>query len=312
MNEISNTTFPSGEIVLYQPDSHINLEVRLDIEHNTVWLNRSQMAQLLGRDVKTLGKHINNALKEELSPSITNLSTFRMKNIPTVAKFATLQIEGNREIIRQIEYYSLDVIISVGYRVHSPQGIMFRAWANNILKDYLLRGYAINRQLVAMQEHNDERFQKVEEELKEHQRQIDFFIRTNQSPIEGIFFEGQIFDAYKFVEQLIQQAKTSIVLIDGYVDATVIDLLGQRQAGTSADIYTESISTSLERTATLYNTQHPDKREGLHAYSTRFHDRFLIIDDDIYHLGASIKDLGKRLFAISRMGMDKEVILRQL
>lgn len=158
-----------GEIILYQPDGTLKLEVRLEDE--TVWLNRQQLAILFDRDVKTIGKHIGNALKEELA------------NLATVAKFATVQKEGERNVIRQIEYYNLDMILSVGYRVKSQRGIEFRRWANQVLKEYLLKGYSINR-----------RIEQLEKTVARHDERIEFFVRTSLPPVEGIFFEDQIFD----------------------------------------------------------------------------------------------------------------------
>ena len=294
-----------GEIILYQPDETVRLEVRL--ENETVWLNRLQMADLFGRDVKTIGKHINNALREEL------------RSFAVVAKFATTAKDGK---IYQVEYYNLDMVLSVGYRVKSAKGIEFRTWANQVLKDYLLRGYAINQQLLQMERRMDARldahiqkeqkhFLQIDSTLSEHQQKIDFFVRTNQPPVEGVFFEGQIFDAYRFVEALVMSAQREIVLIDNYVDATVFDLLQKRGQGVKATIYTEHVGQSLLHTQQLSLQQHSREIE-LREYSNRFHDRFLILDDQLYHFGASFKDLGKKLFAFERMGIDKDIILNQL
>ena len=259
-----------GEIVMYQPDETIRLEVRM--ENETVWLNRQQMASLFGRDVKTIGKHINNALKEELS------------NIPTVAKFAIVQMEGNRKVIREVDFYSLDMILSVGYRVKSSQGVKFRMWANKVLKDYLLRGYSVNQ-----------RFEQLERRVSKTEEQIDFFVRTSLPPVEGIFYEGQIFDAYNFASNLIRKAKKSIVLIDNYVDDTVLALLDKRRKGVSATIYTH-IGQQLQLDIKRHNEQYaPVEVESFN----KAHDRFLLIDEEVYHIGASIKDLGKKWFAFS-------------
>ena len=294
MDELT-TIISSGEIVLYQPDNMTNLEVRIDVEHNTVWLAQAQMSQLFGRDISVISRHIRKIFEEGELDRESNLQKMQFPNSD-----------------KPIEFYDLDVIISVGYRVHSPQGIAFRRWATSILKDYLLRGSTISRQLVAIQERTDERFLKVEKQLNEHQQQIEFFIRTNQPPIEGIFFEGQIFDAYCFVEGLVQQAKKSIVLVDNYIDASVIDTLGQGQGGVDVAIYTEHVTAAISHAAELYNAQHPDHEVRVKASASRFHDRFLIIDDDVYHLGASVKDLGRRLFAFTRLGLDKSLILQQV
>ena len=293
-----------GEIVMYQPDETIRLEVRL--ENDTVWLNRQQLSELFGRDVKTIGKHINNALKEEL------------RKVSTVAKFAIVQMEGGRKVTRTIEFYNLDMVISVGYRVKSEKGIEFRIWANKVIKDFLLRGYAFNQQLLRIEQRIDARFdaqqsqiRKIESILSDHQQKIDFFVRTNQPPVEGVLFEGQIFDAYKLVEALVKSAKREIILIDNYVDATVFDLLEKREQGVDATIYTEHVGQSLQHLQQL-NQQQYRRRVEVKEYNNRFHDRFLILDDALYHFGASFKDLGKRLFAFEQMGIDKEIILNQL
>ena len=303
-NEMMEQHTNQGEIVMYQPDETIRLEVRL--ENDTVWLNRQQLSELFGRDVKTIGKHINNALKEEL------------RKVSTVAKFAIVQMEGGRKVTRTIEFYNLDMVISVGYRVKSEKGIEFRIWANKVIKDFLLRGYAFNQQLLRIEQRIDARFdaqqsqiREIESTLSDHQQKIDFFVRTNQPPVEGVLFEGQIFDAYKLVEALVKSAKREIILIDNYVDATIFDLLEKREQGVDATIYTEHVGQSLQHLQQL-NQQQYRRRIEVKEYNNRFHDRFLILDDALYHFGASFKDLGKRLFAFELMGIDKEIILNQL
>ena len=256
------------------------------MESETVWLNRNQIAMLFGRDVKTIGKHINNALREEL------------QNMATVANFATVQNEGGRVVKRSVEYYNLDMVLSVGYRVKSPQGVLFRQWANKVLKEYMLRGYSINQ-----------RFERLEQRVAQTENKIDFFVRTSLPPVEGLLHEGQIFDARVCVENLIKQAKREVIMIDGYVDAATFEILDVRQKGVSATIYTERIGESLLRVKELHDSQYPDKIIRLEKYSENFHDRFLIIDDVVYHFGASFKDLGNRLFAFNKMGLDKNLIL---
>jgi hypothetical protein len=304
IDETTEQHTKQGEIVMYQPDETIRLEVRL--EGDTVWLNRQQLAELFGRDVKTIGKHINNALKEEL------------RKVSTVAKFAIVQMEGDRKVTRTIEFYNLDMVISVGYRVKSEKGIEFRIWANKVIKEFLLRGYAINQQLMRMEQRLDARFdaqqsqiRKIESTLSDHQEKIDFFVRTNQPPVEGVLFEGQIFDAYKLVEALVKSAQREIILIDNYIDATIFDLLEKREQGVDATIYTEHVGQSLQHLQQL-NQQQYRRRIEVKEYNNRFHDRFFILDDALYHFGASFKDLGKRLFAFELMGIDKEMILNQL
>ena len=268
-------TMDKGEIVLYQPDDTISLEVR--IEDETVWLNRQQMAILFGRDVKTIGKHINNALKEEL------------ENFSVVANFATTARDGKTY---KVDYYNLDMILSVGYRVKSQKGIEFRKWASAVLKDYILRGYAINR-----------RIEQLENKVEEHDKQIAFFVRTSLPPVQGIFFDGQIFDAYVFASELIRSAKSSITLIDNYVDESVLLLLSKRDAGVAAKIITRQITQGLAADLARHNQQYPPI---VVTESPRFHDRFLIIDNAVYHIGASLKDLGKKLFAFSKMEIPVE------
>ena len=262
-----------NEIVLYQPNEAIHLEVR--IEEDTVWLNRNQMAILFGRDVKTIGKHVNNALREEL------------QGMATVAKFAIVQNEGGRSVVRMVEFYNLDMILSVGYRVKSSQGILFRQWANSILKEYLLKGYSINQ-----------RFERLEQRVSKTEEKIDFFVRTALPPVEGIFFDGQIFDAYTFVSDLVRSAKSRIILFDNYVDDTVLTLLDKRADGVSAQIYTRSITQQLALDLQRHNAQY--RPIAIDAFQNT-HDRFLCIDDTVYHIGASLKDLGKKWFAFSRM-----------
>jgi hypothetical protein len=286
-----------GEIILYQPDETVRLEVRL--EDDTVWLNRQQLAELFGRDVKTIGKHVNNALKEEL------------KDISVIAKFATTARDGKTY---QVDYYNLDMVLSVGYRVKSSKGVQFRTWANKVIRSYLLRGYSINYQMRQLEQKLDSQqaeIKDIKQTLADHQEKIDFFVRTNQPPVEGVLFEGQIFDAYKLVEALVKSAQREIILIDNYIDATVFDLLEKRGQGVDATIYTEHVGQSLQHLQQL-NQQQYGRRIELREYNSRFHDRFLILDDSLYHFGASFKDLGRRLFAFELMGIDKNVILGQL
>lgn len=285
----------NNEIILYQPDAFVSLEVRLEDE--TVWLNRNQIATLFDRDVKTIGKHINNALQEELA------------GLPTVAKFAIVQKEGDRTVTRNVEHYNLDVIISVGYRVKSKRGIQFRAWANTIIKDYLLRGYSINQRLLYMESRIDHRLSEHDSQIKELSGKVDFFLRTSLPPKEGIFFDGQIFDAYGFVCDLVKRAKKRIVLIDNYVDETVLTLLDKRSRGVLATIYTKRIDRQLQLDIERHNDQYApiDVRQA-----QRIHDRFMVIDDTLYHIGASIKDLGMKLFAFSKMESSPEMILDSL
>ena len=273
-----------GEIVVYQPDEVTRLEVK--VEDETVWLNRSQLALLFGRDVKTIGKHVNNALKEEL------------RDIAVVANFATTAADGK---VYSVAYYNLDMILSVGYRVKSSRGIRFRRWANNILKGYLLKGYSINQRLLSverqMEEYNDI--------LKDHSQKIDFFVRTSLPPVEGIFYDGQIFDAYAFASNLIKSAKKTLVLIDNYIDESVLLMLSKRREGVRAEIRTGRLTETLKQDLLKHNAQYPPITV---IQNKNIHDRFLIVDEDVYHIGASLKDLGKKLFAFSKMTVSKDLL----
>lgn len=281
-----------NEIILYQPDSTLSLDVR--VESETVWLNRNQIAILFDRDVKTIGKHISNAIKEEL------------EGVPTVAKFATVQKEGSRTVTRDIEYYNLDVIISVGYRVKSKRGIKFRQWANKVLKEYLLQGYSVNSRFMYLESCMDRKFSEYDRKFDDLSGKVDFFLKTSLPPREGVLFDGQIFDAHVFVCDLIHRARKRVVLIDNFIDETVLILLSKRGCGVRATIYTKKIDHALSLDIERHNDQYPpiDVRTVLNI-----HDRFLIIDDTLYHIGASIKDLGKKLFAFSRMEASPDVIL---
>lgn len=261
-----------GEIILYQPTETVKLEVRLEKE--TVWLSIDEMAQLFDRDKSVIGKHIRNIFKEE-----------ELYKNSVWAKFAYTASDGK---IYQVDYYNLDVIISVGYRVKSKQGTRFRQWANQVLKEYLLKGYSINQRLL-----------DLEHTVAEHSRKIDFFVRTALPPVEGIFYNGQIFDAYKFVTDLIRSAKHSLVLVDNYVDETTLLMLSKRNEGVSSTIYTSKISKQLQLDLEKHNSQYPPIQVRTYKDS---HDRFLLIDEtEFYHIGASIKDLGKKIFAFSKM-----------
>ena len=277
MNDIESA---KGEIVMYQPDETIRLEVR--VEDETVWLNRQQMASLFGRDVKTIGKHINNALKEELI------------DIPTVANFAIVQTEGGRSVNRTIEFFSLDMILSIGYRVKSDRGIKFRRWANSVLKQYLLKGYAVNQRFLNI----EQKMAEQEKEIVDLRKKVDFFVRSSLPPVEGIFYDGQIFDAYAHIINLIKQARNTITLIDNYIDETTLTMLSKRTPDVSATIYTRQLSQQQQLDVNRHNQQYPPIIINRCQHN---HDRFLIIDDAVYVFGASLKDAGKKLFAYIRM-----------
>jgi hypothetical protein len=276
-----------GAIILYQPDDKTTqLEVR--IEEDTVWLTQAQMVELFSSTQQNISLHIQSIYKEG---ELTKTSTHK--------EYLSVQMEGVRSVKRKIAVYNLDVIISVGYRVKSHRGTQFRIWANRVLKDYLLKGFVINH-----------RVDLIEKKLLEHEQKFDLLIKTNLLPSEGIFFDGQIFDAYRFASDLIKSATHSIILIDNYLDDCVLTLLSKRNSDVTATIYTNSLSRQFRLDLKRFNDQYPKIDVRTFAKS---HDRFLIIDDlAVYHIGASLKDLGKKWFAFSKIGIDAGEMIGKL
>ena len=272
----------NGEIILYQPDSSIRLEVRMRGE--SVWLTQAQMGQLFDCSTDNISLHLKNLYAEgEIEPETTS------------EEISVVRQEGKRQVLRNILHYNLDAILSVGYRVSSKSATQFRRWASSVLKEYLLHGHAINR-----------RVEQLEQRVTKTEEQIGFFVRTALPPVEGVFYDGQVFDAYTFVSDLIRSAHERVVLIDNYVDDSVLKILTKRNNGVSATIITRKVSDTLSLDVERHNQQYPPVYISV---SERFHDRFFIIDNTVYHLGASVKDLGKKLFAFNRMGTAAEDIL---
>lgn len=282
-----------GEIILYQPDEEIKLDVRL--ENETVWLSIDEMSHLFGRDISVIGKHIRNIFKEG-----------ELIKDSVWAKFAYTASDGKTY---QVDYYNLDVIISVGYRVKSQRGTQFRQWANKVLKEYLLKGYSINQRINQLENKMDSRLTAHDRQLEELTNKVDFFVRTSLPPVEGIFFDGQIFDAYRFASDLIKSARQSLVLIDNYVDESVLLMLSKRQPRVTATIYTQRITPQFRLDLDRHNDQYPPVDVRTCKLS---HDRFLIVDDAVYHIGASLKDLGKKWFAFSKLNLPAEMITNLL
>ena len=283
-----------SEIVLYQPEGSVSLEVRL--ENETVWLTQQQISELFGTGRQAITKHLknifaSNELDENSVCSILELTAADGKNYKT-------------------KVYNLDAILSVGYRVNSKNATLFRRWANSVLKDYMLKGYSLNHRFERLEDKIDTRFQRYDSEIQRLSNQVDFFVRHSLPPIEGIFFAGQIFDAYKFVCDLVKSARKSIVLFDNYIDESVLTLFGKRGKSVSVVIYTDKIASQLELDIKRFNSQYSPIKVKLY---TKAHDRFLIIDGEIYHIGASLKDLGKKLFAFSKISaIPPEVIYKQI
>jgi len=275
-----------NEIVLYQSDElSASLEVR--IEDETVWLSLNQISQLFDRDKSVISRHLRNVFKS--GELIYN---------STVAKNATVQMEAGREVKREIEFYNLDAILSVGYRVNSKQGTQFRKWANQVLKDYLLKGYAFNQRV--------DRIENEMHSMKKEIGEIRLQLNTNLPPNEGIFFNGQIFDAWVFISGLIKSANKSLILIDNYVDESVLNLFLKRKEDVVVNIYTANLTASLKSDLEKHNKQYSPIE--IKAYKNA-HDRFLIIHKkEVYHIGASLKDLGKKLFGFSKMEIEAEIL----
>lgn len=311
MSQYNNDIVPSGDsqIVLYQPDDSVRLEVKL--EHDTVWLNRQQIAQLFGRDVKTIGKHINNALREELAEAIgANNATTGDSHPQVVAKFATTANDGK---VYQVEYYNLDVILSVGYRVKSNQGIQFRRWANTVLRQHLLQGYSVNRHLIALQESMDKRMTHIEDTQARQQEQLDFFIRTSTPPAEMVFFDGDFYTARAALERIVKTARERVVIIDAYVNAQTLDILDARAAGVTAVIYTQGVGQGMQRLMDEHDRLYPDNPIAIRKWRKESHDRWLIADDRLYHCGHSLNAAGgHKLSAIMLMGTAPETILAEM
>lgn len=274
-----------SEIILYQPEETFKLEVRL--ESDTVWLTQQQMAELFQTSKQNISLHTNNVFKEK-----------ELQEISTVKYSLTVQQEGNRKVKRNIAYYNLDVIISVGYRVKSQRGTVFRIWATKVLKEYLLKGYAINQ-----------RMEQLEQRVAKTEEKIDFFVRTSLPPAEGIFFEGQIFDAYVFATNLIKSARKTIILIDNYVDENTLLMLSKRNEGVKATLYTAKLNKQLQLDLQRHNAEYQpiDIREYRQS-----HDRFLIIDSEVFHIGASLKDLGKKWFAFSKLHFSPQELIKRI
>ena len=288
-----------NEIVLYRPDETLSLDVR--VAEESVWLSQQQMADLFGVNRQAITKHLKNIYE-----------TAELNQGATCSILELVQKEGNRMVKREVAFYNLDAIISVGFRVNTQRGIQFRQWANNVLKQYLLTGAAVHRQIVALQERIDDRMSAIESRQDEQQQQLDFFIRTSTPPAEMVFMHGEFFTARVALEKLIRTAQKRAVIIDSYVDAATFEMLDVRAEGVEATIYTEGVGKGLTKVRDLHNEQ--SGREPIEIYKWRVesHDRWLVIDDILYHLGPSAKDAGRKIGAIIRMGTSPELILNEM
>ena len=272
---------PKNEIVVYQPDDTMRLDVRLQDE--TVWLSQEQMCQLFQRDQSVVARHIKNAFAEGEVDETNNMQILH-------------KIRRGRPLV----LYSLDVIISVGYRVKSLRGTQFRRWATGVLKDYLLRGYAINQRLNQLEDKVDRRLSKTEQDVIDLKEKVDFFVQTSQPPVRGVFYNGQVFDAHVFAAKFILSAKKSILLIDSWVDVVTLELLAKKAKGVTVEIVTSRRGNKISASdVAKFNAQHG----GLTVtVSKNFHDRFIAIDGKrLYLVGASLKDLGWKCFAFTEL-----------
>ncbi|MDR0304557.1 MAG: virulence RhuM family protein [Chitinispirillales bacterium] len=277
-----------GEIILYQPNDTVLVEVRMEKE--TVWLTQAQISELFGTKRQAITKHLKNI--------------FECGELSENSVCSILELTAADGKIYDTKIYNLDAILSVGYRVNSINATLFRRWANQVLKDYLLKGYSIRHETDVAK-----LYANHENRITELEKNVDFFVKTSLPPQEGVFFEGQIFDAYIFASDLIKSATKTIILIDNYIDESVLLILSKRSINVRAEIYTKQITAQLQLDLEKHNTQY---EPIIMLISTSFHDRFLIIDNTVYHIGASLKDLGKKLFAFSKMEIKDTELLKNI
>lgn len=279
----------NAEIIVYEPDEMTCMNVY--VKGDTVWLTQAQIAQLFGVGQPAISKHLKNIFAS---------GELNMQSVHSILEYTAS--DGKSYMTG---FYNLDAILSVGYRVNSRNATVFRQWANRILREYLLKGYSFNARLLQLSSDIDQRLEKQSRTLEEHSliidehsKKIDFFIKTSLPPIEGIFYDGQIFDSYKFVCDLVKTARYRVVLLDNYIDESVFTLLDKRAEGVTAVVYTAKVTPQLQLDIQKHNSQYPPI---IVRFFNKAHDRFLIIDDIVYHIGASIKDLGRKWFAFTLM-----------
>lgn len=284
----------TNEIVLYKPNEQFQLEVQLKDE--TVWLTQEQIAALFGVKQPAISKHINNIYNsDELDRDTT---------------YSILEYMGNDGKQRyQTKYYNLDMILAVGYRVNSHNATLFRRWATSVLKEYMLRGYAVNQRLLHLEERIDNRLFTHEKRLEAVENKIDFFVQRNLPPVEQVFFNGDFFEARVLLENIIKTATKRVIIVDNYIDAATFEMLDVRANGVTADIYSGKDYTALRD---LHNAKPDIEPIDTHIWSNASHDRWLIIDDMLYHCGHSLKDMGQKMSAITLMGTKPETILNQI
>ena len=298
-NNIQATTDDS-QIVLYQPNESVKLEVKVDAGHETVWLTQQQIADLFGTKRPAITKHLSNIYTSgELDKNSTCSILEHMGN-DGKQRYATT-------------YYNLDAIISVGYRVNSINATAFRRWATNVLREYLLQGYSVNRHLIALQENMDKRMTRIEDTQAKQQQQLDFFIRTSTPPAEMVFFEGDFYTARVALENLVRSANHRVIIIDGYVSSLTLSVLDVRKPEVSATVYTVGVGQGMQRLMDEHDRLFPDNHIDIRKWRNESHDRWLIIDDSLYHCGHSLNaNGGHKISAITLMGTSPEVILSKV
>ena len=289
-----------SQIVLYQPNESVKLEVKVDAGHETVWLTQQQIADLFGTKRPAITKHLSNIYASgELDKNSTCSILEHMGN-DSKQRYATT-------------YYNLDAIISVGYRVNSINATAFRRWATNVLRDYLLQGYSVNRHLIALQENMDKRMTHIEDVQAKQQQQLDFFIRTSTPPAEMVFFEGDFYTARVALENLVRTANHRVIIIDGYVSSLTLSVLDVRKSNVTATIYTVGVGQGMQRLMEEHDRLFPDNYIDIRKWRNESHDRWLIIDDSLYHCGHSLNaNGGHKISAITLMGTSPEVILSKV
>ena len=287
---------PKNEIVVYQPDATMRMEV--SVRDQMIWLTQQKIGELFDVGKAAISKHLKNIF-----------STGELKREATVSKMETVQNEGGRRIVREIEYFNLDAIIAIGYRVNSFKATQFRIWATEVLKDYLIHGVAAHPQVTALANEMDRRFAKHEQQIIDLRKDVDYFISSSLPPKEKVLCDGQMLDAQFELTRIVKTAKKRIVLIDNYIDERTLMLLGNRRAKVECTVYTlKPDSPKLKPALENYAREYPMLPITIKGYK-KSHDRFLIIDNTVWHIGASLKDAGSALFALMKMELDAGVIL---
>lgn len=292
-----------SQIVLYQPNESISLQVKIDASHDTVWLTQQQIADLFGTKRPTITKHLRN---------IFNSGELEQNSVSSILEHTAADGKTYKT-----QFYNLDAIISVGYRVNSINATAFRRWATRVLNNYLLKGYSVNQQLLAMQRQFDSRLEehslrmtRIEDKQAEQQEQLDFFIRTSTPPAEMVFFEGDFYTARVALENLVRSASHRVIVIDAYVSALTLDILNVRKSGVEAIIYTVGVGQGMQRLMNEHDRLFPDAHIDIRKWSKESHDCWLVIDDTLYHCGHSLNaNGGHKISAITRMGISPEDIL---